>query len=268
MNKRPIGTIFLSILTTLLLAQDFEVSPVKLFFNADPGSTQLKTITVKNHANKTQSFLLSVSDFSINNDGKREYGPANSNKRSISNWMTITPTFFELPPNEQQQISISIQPPIDEFGSRWGLINVKTATEKMSFEADKTLSAGVVMSPRILVEVFQTSKGVGGQLSAKIDQLREIDSSDPEKRMFTALVTNNSDIIIPCKVYLIVSDMNTGKETMFPPVEFESYPKNTHRVTLDIPKKMAKGVYALAAILDYGSASTLEGAQMVIEFNE
>ncbi|MDD2564270.1 MAG: hypothetical protein PHU27_08660 [Salinivirgaceae bacterium] len=267
MNQKTIGTLLLVLMTAVIFAQDFEVSPVKLFFNSDPGSTQLKTITVKNHSSKTQSFLLSMGDFTLNSKGQREYGPANSNKRSISNWMTISPTFFEIPPNEEQQISISIQPPIDEYGSRWGVINVRTATEKMSFQADKTLSAGVMVSPRIVVEVFQTSKG-GGALSAKIDQLREIESTDAAKRMFTALVTNNSDVIIPCKVYLIASDMKTGKETMFPPTLFESYPKNTHRVNLDIPKDMPKGIYALAAILDYGSASTLEGTQMVIEFNE
>ncbi len=55
------------IMATTVLSQDFEVSPVKLFFNADPGSTQIKTVTVKNHTNKTQSFLLSVGDFGINN---------------------------------------------------------------------------------------------------------------------------------------------------------------------------------------------------------
>jgi hypothetical protein len=208
---------------------------------------------------------LSGGDFGINNQGQREYGPANSNKRSISNWMTISPTFFEIPPNEEQQVSVSIQPPIDEFGSRWGVVYVRTATEKLTFEADKTLSAGMTMSPRIVVEVYQTSHG-GGQLSAKIDQLREIESNKPEKRLFTALVTNNSDVIVPSKVYLILSNMQTGKETIYPAITFEAYPKNTHRVTLDLPADLAKGTYALAAILDYGSTSTLEGTQMVIEY--
>lgn len=121
------------------------------------------------------------------------------------------------------------------------------------------------MSPRIVVEVYQTSHGTG-QLSAKIDQLREIESTSPGKRLFTALVTNNSDVIIPCKTYLIVSNMQTGKETIYPAVTFEANPKNTHRVTLDLPSDLAKGTYALAAILDYGSTSTLEGTQMVIEY--
>ncbi len=248
-----------------LYSQDFEVSPVKLFFNAEPGSSQIKTIVVKNHSNNSNSFLLSVNDFSINNTGQREFFPANSTKRSISNWMTISPTFFELAPNGEQQISISIQPPIDEYGSRWGVINVRTAAEKMTFEADKDLAAGMVISPRIVVDIFQTARGIG-QLNAKIDQLREIESNEPGKRLFTALVTNNSDIIIQCKSYLILSNVQTGVEKIYPAKLFESYPKNTHRITFDLPSDIDKGTYALAAILDYGNTSTLEGTQIIIEY--
>jgi len=260
-----IAILAIQLISLMGYSQDFEVSPVRLFFNAEPGSSQVKTIVVKNHGNSTNSFLLSVTDFALNSEGQREYAPANSHKRSISNWMTISPTFFEIAPNGEQQISVSVQPPVDEFGSRWGIINVRTAVEKMTFEADKSLAAGMTVSPRILVDVFQTSQGVG-QLNAKIDQLREIESDDSTKRMFTALVTNNSDVIVQCKSYLILSNMLTGQETVYPAKTFESYPKHTLRVTFDLPADIEKGTYALAAILDYGSTSTLEGTQIVVEY--
>ena len=89
-----IAILAIQLISFMAYSQDFEVSPVRLFFNAEPGSSQVKTIVVKNHSNSTNSFLLSVSDFDLKSEGQREYAPANSHKRSISNWMTISPTFL------------------------------------------------------------------------------------------------------------------------------------------------------------------------------
>lgn len=264
MRKLALGLLALTAVVHTLPAQDFEVSPVVLNFNCDPGATQVKTITVKNHGNSTQSFLVSLSDFSINAQGKREYGAANTTKRGLGDWITITPMFFETAPGGEQEISISVQPPVDEYGSRWGSLSIRTAAEKMSFEADKSLSAGVTLSSSIMVDIFQTSRG-SGVLSAKIDQLRATEIQPDGRRRFTALLSNNSDVILTCKVYLILSDIATGNETVYPPIRLESFPKVTQRIELDLPKDIPAGTYALAAILDYDGSSSLEGTQMVLE---
>ena len=245
-------------------AQDFEVSPVQLYFSANPGESQSKTVTVKNHSAQKSSYILSAGDFVISSDGDKQYKPANSTKNSIANWMSISPSFFDLEPNAERQVTVSVQPPTDNDGSRWGIIYVRTAKEKTAFEAGEELSAGVTLSPRIAVQVFQTAKS-NKNLKAKIDQLREIPSEDSTERWFSAIVTNLSDIIIPCKVYLIASNMQTAKEKQFEPVQFTAYPKNTQKIILKMPKDLPKGTYALAAVLDYGSTVTLEGTQIVIQ---
>ncbi|HON18846.1 MAG TPA: hypothetical protein PK990_06725 [Salinivirgaceae bacterium] len=256
----------IQIIVTSAISQDFEVSPVKLLFNAEPGSTQVKNLVVKNHSSQSQSYIVSVGDFTINNSGNREFAPAGSNKRSVSNWLTITPTFFELPPNQEQQIAVSIQPPIDEFGSRWGVLYIRPTVEKKSFQADKTLSAGMTLSPQIVVEVYQTALSSSAALSVKIDQFREIESDSQTERKFSAIVTNNSDIIVECRAFLILSDIKTGEEKIFPPSTFATFPKTSQRIILSLPRDYPKGTYALAAVLDYGNTQTLEGAQIIIEF--
>ncbi len=248
----------------IIVAQDFEVAPVQLYFNADPGESQAKNVTVKNHSSEKTSYILSVSDFEISTTGEKAYRPANSTKNSIANWISISPSFFDLEPNAQRQISISIQPPADDDGSRWGVIFVRTAKEKTTFEAGEELAAGVTVSPRIAVQVYQTAKS-NKTIKAKIDQLREIESNDSTERWFSAIVTNLSDIIVHCKVFLIASNMQTAKEHQFPPVQFDAYPKNTQKIILKMPKKLPKGTYALAAVLDYGNIANLEGTQMVID---
>lgn len=245
-------------------AQDFEVAPVQLYFNANPGESQVKLVTIKNHAAEKTSYILSISDFEVTSTGEKTYKPANSTKKSIANWVSISPSYFDLEPNEERQVSISVQPPSDDDGSRWGTIFVRTAKEKTAFEAGEDLSAGVAVSPRIAIQVYQTSKS-NRNLKAKIDQLREIKSEDSTERWFSAIVTNLSDIIIHCKVYLIASNIQTAKETQFNEVQFDSYPKNTQKIILKIPMDLPKGTYALAAVLDYGNSMNLEGTQMVIE---
>src|SRR6056297_1637584 len=127
-------------------AQDFEVSPVQLYFSANPGESQSKTITVKNHSAQKSSYILSAGDFVISSDGDKQYKPANSTKNSIANWMSISPSFFDLEPNAERQVTVSVQPPTDDDGSRWGAIFVRTTEEKTTFESDAKLSAGITIS--------------------------------------------------------------------------------------------------------------------------
>ncbi|MFO7863259.1 MAG: hypothetical protein R6U85_04610 [Salinivirgaceae bacterium] len=247
-----------------LVAQDFEVAPVQLYFTAEPGESQDKIITIKNHGSEKSSFILSVSDFEISSEGEKSYKPANSTKKSIANWISISPSFFDLEPNAERQVNISVQPPTDDDGSRWGAIFVRTAKEQTAFDADEELAAGVNVSSRIAVQVYQTARS-NKNLKAKIDQLREIKSEDSTERWFSAIVTNLSDVIVHCKVFLIASNMQTAAEEQFAPVQFDAYPKKTQKIILKLPKTLKSGTYALAAVLDYGSTVNLEGTQMVIE---
>ncbi len=264
--KRRFSLIALFGVFTFVYGQDFEVSPVKFYFNAEPGTSQVKNLMVKNHSERTQSFLISMGDFTINSAGQKEFVPAGTNKRSISNWLTITPTFFELAPNQEQQIAVSIQPPVDEYGSRWGVIYVRPTVERQTFQADKELAAGMTISPQIIVEVFQTSAVPAAVLSAKIDQLREVETTNSSERRFSAIITNNSDIILQGNVFLILSEIQTGTEKVFPPQSYAMFPKSSQRILLTLPADIPKGTYALAAVLDYGSTQTLEGTQIVIEY--
>lgn len=256
--------IYFLLLGLYVVGQDFEVAPVKLYFSANPGESQMKMVTVKNHSSSKTSFILSLSDFDISSTGKKIHKPANSSKYSIANWISISPSFFDLGPNQKRQVAISVQPPEDNSGSRWGTIFVKTAKEKTSFDATKNLSAGLTVSSRIAIDVYQTSK-MNKKLMAKITQLRELNSEDSAKRKFSAIVTNLTDVIIPCKVYLIASNIKTAQEKQYIPVKFQSYPKSNQKIILYMNKNLKSGKYALAAVLDYGSSTNLEGTQIVID---
>jgi len=253
---------FLSLAVTVF-SQDFEVSPLKLFFNAEPGESQTKFVNVKNHNSKPETFILSVSDYTINSKGQGQYVEAGSMKYSIADWISIAPSFFELEPNEEKQIAVTMQQPTDNNSSKWGVIFVRTAKEQTNFSVDKGVSTGINISARIAIDVYQTP-GTNKNYKANIGNMMEVTANADTVRTFSVLLNNLEDVITNCKVYLIATNIETAEETTFDAVSFVMFPKSSRKIILTLPNGLPKGTYSLAAILDYGSKTNLEGTQMII----
>jgi hypothetical protein len=267
MNKTSI-VLLISLLLTIALncfSQDFEVAPVKLEFSAEPGENQTKVINVKNHSNKKSSFVIAISDFLPSSDGKRQIMPPSTTRRSAANWLNINPSFFELNPGDQIPIQISILVPGDEYGAAWCMLYIQPTREQTSWSADKALGAGVMVSGRIGVSVYQ-SPSTNKNHSIKVTSLLEITKPNDTNRKFTASLDNLGDKVTKCKVHLIASNINTAVEKQFPSFEIETFPKMTRNVEVELPKgELPPGKYALAVIVDYGPRFALEGAQLVID---
>lgn len=262
--KRLTVILFALLCSTFAKSQDFEVSPLKFYFNAEPGESQTKFLSIKNHAGKSETFILNISDYVIDNKGQGKYEEAGSMKNSIADWISIAPSFFELAPQEEKQIAITIQQPADEYSSKWGVIFARTAQEQTAFTADKNVSAGMAISSRIAIMVYQTP-GSNKNYKATISNMSEITAKDDTVRTFSAIVNNMSDVITDCTVAMIATDINNGEEYEFPKMAFTMYPKNSRKVEMTLPNgKLPKGTYSLAAILDYGSKTNLEGTQIII----
>ncbi len=249
--------------TFLLQAQDFEVSPIKLFYNAEPGESQTKFVRIKNHKDKRETFILSINDLSIDSKGNTSFVEPGSLKNSIADWVSIAPSFFELNPNEEKEISITLQQPTDDNGSKWGIVMVRTAQEQTAYSADKQVTAGLALSTRIAINIYQTP-GTNKAYKATISNMTEVSNEADSMRTFNALVNNLGDIITTCKVYLIATNVETAEEFPFQESDFTMYPKSSRKLELYMPKTLPKGTYSLAAILDYGSKTNLEGTQIMI----
>src|SRR6056297_3997253 len=89
-----------------LLGQDFEVAPVLISFDANPGETQSQTLTVRNHSNERQKFALALSDYVFNDEGVKQAVEAGTTNRSLSAWLNINPSFIELNPNESGEVEL------------------------------------------------------------------------------------------------------------------------------------------------------------------
>lgn len=255
---------FVLLLTQLTTAQDFEVSPVVMNFNAEPGEIQKKQLTLINHSAQPQKYNLKISDFITDADGNRKIVPLGSSKRSCSDWITINPSFIELNPNQTAQLDIMMTVPKDGFSSRWCMIHVEVAKEQTSFEADKTLATGVLLVPRIVVMVKQSPRS-NNNYKATINNLKEITKRTDKQQVFEVTVANIGDNLIDANVYLTLANLQTGKEEKFGVSKTSIYPDGSRKVILQMPRIAVKGKYVLAAILDYGHRQPLGGTQLMLE---
>ncbi|HYW95913.1 MAG TPA: hypothetical protein VE870_10025, partial [Bacteroidales bacterium] len=57
---------------TSSFGQDFEVAPVLVKFDANPGESQTKTLTIRNHNPEKQKFTLSLTDYVLTSDGTKK----------------------------------------------------------------------------------------------------------------------------------------------------------------------------------------------------
>jgi len=247
-----------------LKAQDFEVAPVSLEFSAEPGDNQTKTLTVKNHSNSKASFIVSLGDFLPSSIGEKNAMPPNSTKRSCANWININPSFFEINPGDEIQVQVSMLVPNVEYNSAWCMLYIQTTKEQTSWNADKNLGAGMSVSGRIVVYIYQSPKSNINN-SLKIGNLTEITKIGETTRKFNATIENLGDRITKCKVYLIASNMKTTEEKQFEAIEIETFPKMSRTIELTLPNVLEPGAYSLAAIVDYGSKYALEGTQILID---
>ncbi len=247
-----------------IVAQDFEVSPVRLEFNAEPATNQTKYISIKNHSGKKISYTISISDFLVSSAGEKKMLPPNSTKRSCANWININPSFFELNPNEDISIQVSMLVPGEDYSAAWCMLYIQPSVEQTSWSADKQLGTGVTVTGRIGVEIYQSPKSNVNQ-SIKVSNMVEKTTPSDVERVFSATIENLGDKVTKCKVYLLASNMATTEEKQFAVQEYEIFPKMIRNIDFVLPNELQPGTYALAAIADYGPKFPLEGAQIVVE---
>jgi hypothetical protein len=244
-----------------IYGQDFEVSPAIMQFSIDPGDSQTRILTIKNHSNFQTPFTISFADFIIDAQGNKQTIKKNSSKNSCSEWITPEKTFFDINPGEQIELKITMQAPEDDYITRWAIMYIQTAQVQSSFSVDNGIGAGIHVGGRIAVMIYRNAL-TGKKSEMSIKYLREKEEADSTGRVFTAIVENNGNSIETCKITFIASDLNSGEEFEFEPQIIESYPGFSREVKFILPKNIPPGEYSLSVLLDPGINSNIKGARL------
>ncbi len=252
-------------ISTCLLAQDFEVAPIRLNFRGEPGDTETRIITVKNHGNTKENITMTMRDYVVHRHGSREILPSGSTRNSIANWVTLNPSFLELQPNESKEVQVTFQAPVeDDVTSKWGILSFASAIERTPYSADRDVQTGIFISGRIDAYLFYNPV-TERDPNIVISNLREVTAADDKVRKFAVNIDNLSNITTGSELYLIASNLRTMEETKFQTHRVRLYPQSSRTIELPLPDELEKGKYSLAAIIDYGSRTNLKGTQITIE---
>lgn len=245
--------------TSLIFCQDFEVSPVVINFDVNPGEIQEKSLHVKNYGNKVQAFSVSLFDFTVEN-GRRKKQKLGSTNRSLEKLLSITPSFFKLNPNEDIYISLVLTLPENNSSTHWGYIDVGPAKEQKNYEVDKQLlTTGINIVPKIEVLVNQSPKS-NASYSSIIEDFSEISSAVDSLRVFRTHIKNTGDKILKPNVHLELGVYETAELIKLKGIEKTIYPGESVEFDLKINKKKIVAKGQLAVILDYGHNSKIEGS--------
>ena len=246
-------------------SQSFKITPASIDFTLNVGESGNQVITVENTSDKVESFVVSASDYDYDDSGKMKFLPLGTSRRSCSSYMTITPAFLTLNPNQSIKVNVLMKIPQDSLKTRWGIVSIRSEKEYIGIAADKdVVRAGLIITPEIAVKVLQTPPSLN-LAKMTIRDFKEIKQSSADStRVFQVKLANEGEIRTKAKVYLTASSLETLKETTIEPVEVTLLPGVNSEVKLSLPKDLNPGTYSLAAIMDYGAENDLEGIEMEI----
>ncbi|MCD4729020.1 MAG: motile sperm domain-containing protein [Bacteroidales bacterium] len=241
------------------------VSPSHLKFNVDMGKMKTKTIKITNYTDSKQKFRVKYNDFDISIDGKSSFLEAGTSDYSLSDLISISPTFIELEPGSAKEISITIQVPGGEEAAKaaWGVILIEQAEEKKVLDpgtqGGETIAFGITPIFSFGIWVYQNPPYVENN---KVDIIDFIYDSENEQKLLILSAENKGDGIAFCKVYVELTSLNTGKQKSLGGQKYTLLPGYTRIFAFKVPGTLAKGNYSAVGVLDYNSDEEIVAAEL------
>lgn len=250
------------------------VTPSTVWMSGKPGTKTNQEVKVKNDSKKLMKFSISFNDFQMNEAGKVEFLEAGEGEYSLSKWINVSPTFFELEPGEKQIINVTVDVPSSEKGEQaaWTIMMVDEVKDRQPLDAEPgpdEMAFGIIPSFGIGVYLFQNPPNVAVSETEIMDMRltdREVAESDGEmQKILNMQVKNHGDGISYCKTYMELTNYKTGEQSRMSKRSFVVLPKFTRSFSHGLPENLPSGDYSLMVVLDFGSEEEVEAAE--IEFS-
>lgn len=266
--KRLIFLLATFLLTfSTLKAQRFAVQPGIVQFNAEPGITQTRTLKITNISDKKITFQAYFADWVRDSLGGHEYYRADTLSRSCANWVVLNKNLIEVEPQATEDVVIVLKAPFDakQFDQmKWAMLFLQTVQEKDSVSTNsKELKTEIRELMRVGIHIYQTPPTVN-RIEAKVDYFLH-EEKDTVKNSYSFKVQNVGDVMLNCKSYITLTNVNTGQEYKLERLEFPMFPEGKRILKFIIPETIPKGKYSALAVLDIGEDEELQAIEKTIE---
>jgi hypothetical protein len=246
------------------------VSPSHFHLNLKQGQTKVYSITINNDTPKPNSFAVKMLDFNMNGKGKSSFLPAGTGKFSLSKWVSISPTFVELKPNEKRKINFTVTVPNNSDGAKaaWNIIMIEQQEERTNLspdnKTDNTVALGVIPTFAFGVFVYQNPPNVAINDVQFVDFVFE---ENNESKNITIVAENNGDGISYCTAYIDLTNLKTGEQQRLKVKKFTIVPELIRDFKFKIPDTITKGDYIAVGVLDFENSEEIQAAKMEFTIN-
>ncbi len=255
-----------------LWAQSASVSPSRVYYNAEPGQSQVRQLTITNNSDTPQNFTISFSDFaSPGTDGKTELMESGESEFSASPWLSASPSLVELQPGESRDVDIILQVPDNPEARRvvWSSALVRLARERTADPSlgEDAMGFGIMHTFQFVVHIFQTPRSVTYR-NARILAFEEGERGEEGKRRIKIHVENTGDAIIDVAAYLELTNMRTGESRRERARAFTTLPGHSRIIHFDLPDDLSPGLYSVLGVVDYGDRDAVIAAELELAVEE
>ncbi len=129
-------------------------APALLDIDSAPGQTEIRKVQIRNGGDVPLVVRASLSDWQITKENTKEFLPIGQSKKTMAQWITISPTSQAIAPGNTVEFDVSINTPSTAKGSHLAVIFFQTERDTKQQE-DRQL----VLSGRVGVLVMQRTTG-------------------------------------------------------------------------------------------------------------
>ena len=242
-----------------------EVKPVTIEFAATPGSSATRKIFVTNSLSEKTQFTAYVSDWRRDTIGSHVFTEPGKDPRSCAPRVSVDKPFFELEPGEKQELTVTLQEPLDSTGNlqmSWCMFFIETVKEK-KLGGSTGFKTTIANRYRVGVHIYQTPPGV----TDKEVTLLKIEPLTTATHRYRLVCQNSGKTQLQCSGYVELFSLQDGSKIRLPSQEFPMFPEQVRYIDFSLPQQLTKGKYTLTGIIDAGNDVPLEAGQLTIEIN-
>jgi hypothetical protein len=238
---------------------------------ARPGETYSGSIVVRNDSNEPQEAKLYQTDYLFSFDGTNDYAEPGSTPRSNARWVSFSPSFLVVPPQQSVTVNftVAIPKPVagkELAGTYWSMLMVegiaKGSAESSGAPKNKQPEMGLRQTLRYGIQIATHVAGTGTK-KVNFTEPKLTRKSDGAALLQVDLEDSGTLGFRP-EVYVELFDSSGTSKGKFPGTAYRMYPGTSVRQTIDLGP-VPTGSYKALVVVDAGGDDVF-GAQYTLQF--
>jgi hypothetical protein len=271
---RAVGFVFASLIASLAppaVAQVSIVGDLSQDHEARPGESYSGSILVRNDSNEPQEAKLYQTDYLFSFDGTNNYAEPGSTPRSNARWVSFSPSFLVVPPQQSVAVNFSVAIPKtvggqELAGTYWSMLMVegiaKESAESSRPKKNDKPEMGLRQTLRYGIQIATHITGTGSKSVRFIEA--KLVKGDAGETFLRVDIEDNGTIGFRPDVYVELFDAKGASKGKFPGHRYRLYPGTSVRQMIGL-HGVGPGTYKALVVVDAGG-DDVYGAQYTLNF--